>query len=120
VRTQIACLKDKKGAAMNQDTVMGKWKEIKGEISRTWANLNKDEIKHVKGDLTELAGTIQEKYGEAKEEVTKKLSEIVNRFTAEKPKQPPRGYDIESEAKTPNVTEKANLHTERHDDSARH
>ena len=68
---------------MNESTAQGKWKEIKGEIRKTWANLTDDEIEESKGNLEGLAGTIQKKFGLAKEEASEKLNTIFRKFDSD-------------------------------------
>ena len=64
---------------MNDNMIRGKWDEIKGEIRKTWGGLTGDEIERSHGNMETIGGLIQQRYGLAKEEVTKKLSEIFNR-----------------------------------------
>ncbi len=70
----------------NEDTLKGKWREIKGEVQKAWGNLTSDELEQTKGDSSAIAGLVQQKYGENKEQFHKKFSEIVNRFHNEKEK----------------------------------
>ncbi len=65
---------------MNQDILQGKWKEIKGEIQKTWGDMTSDELEQSKGNLTSISGLIQQKYGYKKEEVSTKLDSILARF----------------------------------------
>ncbi len=65
---------------INQDTVNGKWLEIKGEVQKAWGKLTSDEIEQTKGDLKSIAGLVQQKHGENKEQFEKKFSEITHRF----------------------------------------
>ena len=69
---------------INQDTINGKWLEIKGEVQKAWGKLTSDEIEQTKGDLTSIAGLVQQKYGENKEQFEKKFSDITQRFIAAK------------------------------------
>lgn len=71
-------------ALINQDILKGKWKEIKGEIQRTWGNITGDEIDKTQGDLTSISGLIQQKYGAKKEEISDRLNEIVAKFDISK------------------------------------
>ena len=66
---------------MNQDTIKGKWTEAKGAIINAWGKLTNDELDKTRGNLTEVAGIIQKKYGHAKEEVSKKLDELMGKFS---------------------------------------
>jgi uncharacterized protein YjbJ (UPF0337 family) len=65
---------------MNQSTVSGKWKEIKGEFLKTWGKVSGDEADRTQGNVESLAGLLEQKYGIAKEEGTKKLKEMFARF----------------------------------------
>lgn len=58
----------------------GKWLEIKGDIQKAWGNLTDDELEKTKGDMKSIQGLIQQKYGKAKDDSEKKLSDIFNRF----------------------------------------
>ncbi len=69
---------------MNADTLKGKWTEIKGEIQKTWGNLTGDDLEKTKGDMTAVAGLLQQKYGMAKDDASAKLSGIYGRFEQKK------------------------------------
>jgi uncharacterized protein YjbJ (UPF0337 family) len=65
---------------INEQTLKGKWTQIKGEIQKTWGKVTGDEIEKNKGNMRVLAGLIQQRYGIAKEEASTKLSQLVNKF----------------------------------------
>jgi uncharacterized protein YjbJ (UPF0337 family) len=65
---------------MNDNLMLGKWKEIKGDIKNAWGKLTDDEIEKAKGNVMSLAGTIQQKFGLAQEEVAAKLNRIVEKY----------------------------------------
>lgn len=69
---------------MNQDVINGKWNEIKGEIRRIWGDVTGDELEKSKGNLTSIAGIIQQRYGQKKEDVSLKLDQIISRFDEKK------------------------------------
>jgi uncharacterized protein YjbJ (UPF0337 family) len=69
---------------INQETVNGKWLEIKGEVQKAWGKLTSDEIEQTKGDITTIAGLVLQKYGEEQEKFQKKFSEIVESLQAKK------------------------------------
>lgn len=69
---------------MNQDVLNGKWNEIKGEIRKMWGDVTGDELEKSKGNLTSIAGLIQQRYGHKKEEISAKLDGIVSRFDEKK------------------------------------
>ncbi len=70
--------------AFNEETVKGKWLEIKGEVQKAWGKLTNDELDQTKGDSKAIAGLVLQKYGTAKEDFTNKFSQIVNRFETKK------------------------------------
>ena len=69
---------------INEDTVKGKWLEIKGEIQKSWGKLTSDELEQTKGDMKSIAGLVQQKYGEDKDKFQKKYDEILSRFKNKK------------------------------------
>jgi uncharacterized protein YjbJ (UPF0337 family) len=65
---------------INQDMVSGKWREIKGEVQKAWGKLTSDEIEETKGDVNAIAGLVQQKYGESKDQFEKKFSKITSQL----------------------------------------
>ncbi len=60
---------------MNKDQTKGKWNQLKGEIKRRWAKVTDDDLLQVEGDMDKVAGRIQERTGDRKEEIRKWLDE---------------------------------------------
>lgn len=58
---------------MNKDTFQGKWHEMKGKIKEKWGKLTDDDITQIDGRREKLLGTLQKKYGYAKEIAEKEL-----------------------------------------------
>ncbi len=69
---------------VNEDVLKGKWREIKGEVQKTWGKLTDDELEKTKGDYGAIRGLVQQRYGEAREKYDDKLSDIFNRFGEKK------------------------------------
>lgn len=69
---------------MNENTVKGKWLEMKGDIQKAWGKLTDDELEKTKGDMKAIGGLIQQRYGDAQETYGKKLSDIFRRFEEKK------------------------------------
>lgn len=65
---------------LNQEQFNGKWNEIKGGIRNLWGKLTDDEIESVKGNLTEVTGLVQRKYGDTKEEIKAKFDQLMDSF----------------------------------------
>jgi uncharacterized protein YjbJ (UPF0337 family) len=66
---------------MNEETVKGKWNEIKGEIKTQWAKMTDDELDKTLGNVVSIAGLVQQRYGAKKEEVQTKLDGIMAKFS---------------------------------------
>ena len=66
---------------LNEDTIKGKWNEIKGEIRTQWGKMTEDELEQSSGNMTSIAGLIQQRYGAKKEEVQEKLNNILAKFS---------------------------------------
>ncbi len=63
---------------MSGEQVSGQWKEFTGRVKQKWGDITDDDVTHAEGSLDRLAGTIEQKYGEAKADVRKKLEEMQN------------------------------------------
>ncbi|MFY7994222.1 MAG: CsbD family protein [Bacteriovoracaceae bacterium] len=70
----------KKDFVINEDIVKGKWKDVKGEVRKLWGKITDDELEQTKGDLTSIAGLIQQRYGETKESVHDKMNKLFSGF----------------------------------------
>lgn len=68
---------------LNEEQFHGKWNEIKGGIKNLWGRLTDDELEQVKGNITEVSGIVEEKYGETKEEIKMKLEQLMDSFDNE-------------------------------------
>jgi uncharacterized protein YjbJ (UPF0337 family) len=58
---------------MNWDRIEGDWKQFKGKVQQQWGKLTNDDIDVIKGNQTELAGRLQQRYGYAKDEAQKQI-----------------------------------------------
>lgn len=92
---------------MNSSILSGKWKEIKGEIQKTWGELTSDELDRTQGNATSLIGLIEQKFGMAKDEASKKINELLAR------------YQDKGEAKAESLSDKVNNKIEDVKDSVR-
>jgi len=58
---------------MNWDQIEGKWKQYSGKMKEKWGKLTDDDLTTSEGRRVELVGTIQERYGIAKDEAEKQV-----------------------------------------------
>lgn len=61
---------------MNQQTLEGEWNQIKGKIRDRWGEFSNDDFARARGSVEELIGVIQQKTGEAREQVEDYLNSI--------------------------------------------
>jgi uncharacterized protein YjbJ (UPF0337 family) len=61
---------------MNWDRVEGQWKQRRGKAVHHWGKLMNDELAAIAGKHEQLVGTLQEKYGIAKEEAKRQIHEF--------------------------------------------
>jgi uncharacterized protein YjbJ (UPF0337 family) len=60
---------------MNWDRIEGNWKTFKGKVKEQWGKLTDDDLDRAAGKRDQLAGRIQERYGIAKDEADRQLTE---------------------------------------------
>jgi len=61
---------------MNQDQARGNWDQIQGRAKKAWGELTDDDFKKAEGSVDKLYGVIQEKFGDTKEAIQKKLDTL--------------------------------------------
>ena len=57
----------------NKDQIHGQWEQVKGKAKRAWAELTDDDMLKAEGSLEKLYGIIQERFGDTKDAIMKKL-----------------------------------------------
>jgi uncharacterized protein YjbJ (UPF0337 family) len=57
------------------DQIEGSWKQLRGEVRKTWGWLTDDDMEQIRGQRDILAGKLQEHYGIAKEEANRRIDE---------------------------------------------
>lgn len=67
---------------MNQDTLMGNWTQIKGQVREKWGKLTENDLEVIAGRRDQLLGRLQERYGLAKDAAEKQIAEFEKRITA--------------------------------------
>jgi uncharacterized protein YjbJ (UPF0337 family) len=61
---------------VNQQQVMGNWREIKGAVKERWGQLTDQELTEAAGSRDKLIGLIQRKTGETKAAIERFLDEV--------------------------------------------
>lgn len=62
---------------MNRDISEGEWKKLKGKAKEKWGELTDDDLDRVEGKRDQLVGSIQSRYGRAKEDVEREVDEFL-------------------------------------------
>lgn len=65
---------------LNEQQFLGKWTEIKGGLKNLWGRLTDDELEQVKGNVKEITGIVEERYGETKKDIKMKLDQLMDSF----------------------------------------
>ena len=52
---------------MNRDMLEGQWTQLKGRVRERWGKLTDDDLDRIAGKRDQLIGTIQQKYGAARD-----------------------------------------------------
>ena len=58
---------------MNEDTLKGDWKILKGKIKQQWGKLTDDDLEKIGGKREELLGRIQKQYDTERDGAEKQL-----------------------------------------------
>jgi uncharacterized protein YjbJ (UPF0337 family) len=58
---------------MNRDTLAGQWKQLKGAVKERWARLTDDDVLRAEGNIDQLAGSIQVRYGYSRERAQEEI-----------------------------------------------
>lgn len=58
---------------MNDNQIKGDWQQTKGWIKEQWGRLTDDDLTTVNGQLDQLAGRIQERYGYEEERARREV-----------------------------------------------
>ncbi|HET9025530.1 MAG TPA: CsbD family protein [Burkholderiaceae bacterium] len=64
---------------MNWDRVEGNWKKFKGQVKEEWGKLTDDDLDRAAGKRDQLAGRIQERYGIARDEADRQITDWCDR-----------------------------------------
>jgi uncharacterized protein YjbJ (UPF0337 family) len=68
---------------LSKEQFQGKWIEIKSGFKNLWGEITDDEIESVKDNLQSIDRIVENKYGERKESILKKLEVLMESFDNE-------------------------------------
>lgn len=61
---------------MNEDTIKGQWKQLRGTLKSRWGKLTDDDLQAASGSTEYLAGKLQERYGIARDEAERQIRDF--------------------------------------------
>ncbi|MBT8401105.1 MAG: CsbD family protein [Rhodothermia bacterium] len=61
-----------------QQQIEGNWKQFSGRVREAWGVLTDDDVDRAEGRVDQLVGTIEEKTGEARAAIARKLNELAS------------------------------------------
>jgi len=70
---------------MNADHFKAKWNQFKGEFKKQWGNITDDDLMKISGDYDTFKGTIQERYADRKDEISRWADDWYNRSQTNEP-----------------------------------
>ncbi|PIU01261.1 MAG: hypothetical protein COT74_01795 [Bdellovibrionales bacterium CG10_big_fil_rev_8_21_14_0_10_45_34] len=62
---------------MENQFVSGNWQRLKGKVRKLWGNITDDDLERTQGNIDEISGVIQRKYGVKKDEIKTELETMV-------------------------------------------
>ncbi len=65
---------------MNRDHLKGEWTQLKGLVREKWGKLTDDDLAVIAGRRDQLIGTLQKRYGTARELVEEQVREWEAQF----------------------------------------
>ncbi|WP_291296538.1 CsbD family protein [Elioraea sp.] len=65
---------------MNWDQMAGNWKQMTGKVKEQWGKLTDSDLTEINGKRDQLIGRVQERYGIAKEEAERRVSDWETSF----------------------------------------
>jgi uncharacterized protein YjbJ (UPF0337 family) len=66
---------------MNNDTLQGKWKQLRGNVKTTFGKLTDDDLLQADGNADKMQGALQERYGYTKEQAQTEWNKFAQKYT---------------------------------------
>ena len=64
----------------NQDVLAGKWKQARGKVKQWWGKLTDNDLDRIGGQIDQLVGTVQERYGYTREQAEGEVAKFMEQF----------------------------------------
>jgi len=63
----------------NRDILMGKWKQLKGQVRKEWGKLTDNQVAQIGGTYERLVGVLQERYGHVRQDTRQEANRWMGR-----------------------------------------
>jgi uncharacterized protein YjbJ (UPF0337 family) len=64
----------------NQDVLAGKWKQARGKVKQWWGKLTDNDLDRISGQVDQLVGIVQERYGYTREQAEREVAKFMEQF----------------------------------------
>jgi uncharacterized protein YjbJ (UPF0337 family) len=64
----------------NRDVLIGKWKQVRGQVKQFWGKLTDNDLDRISGRFDELVGLLQERYGHTREQAQKEVERFIEKL----------------------------------------
>jgi uncharacterized protein YjbJ (UPF0337 family) len=85
IGTTVAAYRGRKDQSMNTDVFKGKWLQLRGAVKSQWGKLTDDDVERTGGDIEQLIGRIQERYGYARDRAMQEVDAFFDRQVPSNP-----------------------------------
>ena len=65
---------------MNEDVFKGQWKQVRGKAKEWWGKLTNDDLDKIDGQMDQMVGKLQERYGYSKEQATTEWGKFTQKY----------------------------------------
>jgi uncharacterized protein YjbJ (UPF0337 family) len=66
---------------MNTDVLQGKWKQITGDLKKSFGKLTDDDLLQIEGNSDKMLGKLQERYGYTREQAQTEWSKFTGQHS---------------------------------------
>ena len=64
----------------NQDVLAEKWKQARGKVKQWWGKLTDNDLDRISGQVDQLVGIVQERYGYTREQAEREVAKFMEQF----------------------------------------
>ncbi len=65
---------------MDPNVLEGKWKQLRGQVRKTWGKITDDDLDQIQGSYDRLIGMLQVKYGYTRQQASDEINNFLNKI----------------------------------------